>query len=79
MLVLASPALARVNVVEIMTDDQTAASLQYMGNVNTLLGGDGTTFDQFALNFATLTVEYKPQDDKGGLGGAVTATLQGGC
>ena len=45
MLVLASPALARVNVVEIMTDDQTAASLQYMGNVNTLLGGDGTTFD----------------------------------
>jgi N-acetylglucosamine-6-sulfatase len=51
MLVLASPALARVNVVEIMTDDQTAASLAYMGNVNTLLGGDGTTFEQAVDSF----------------------------
>jgi N-acetylglucosamine-6-sulfatase len=40
-----------VNVVEIMTDDQTAASLAYMGNVNTLLGGDGTTFDQAIDSF----------------------------
>ena len=50
-LILASPALARVNVVEIMTDDETAASLAYMGNVNTLLGGDGTTFDQAIDSF----------------------------
>ena len=40
-----------MNVVEIMTDDQTAASLAYMGNVNTLLGGDGTTFDQAIDSF----------------------------
>jgi N-acetylglucosamine-6-sulfatase len=40
-----------VNVVEIMTDDQTASSLAYMGNVNTLLGGDGTTFDQAIDSF----------------------------
>jgi arylsulfatase A-like enzyme len=51
-LVLASPALARVNVVEIMTDDQTAASLAYMTNVNALLGGDGTTFDQAVDSFS---------------------------
>jgi type VI secretion system secreted protein Hcp len=35
--------------------------------------------DQFSLNFASLTVEYKPQDPKGGLGSAVSATIQGGC
>lgn len=35
--------------------------------------------DQFSLNFSTLTVEYKPQDEKGGLGAAVSATIQGGC
>jgi N-acetylglucosamine-6-sulfatase len=40
-----------VNVVEIMTDDQTAASLGFMGNVNTLLGNDGTTFDQAVDSF----------------------------
>src|SRR4051812_1738868 len=34
-----------------MTDDQTASSLAYMGNVNTLLGGDGTTFDQTIDSF----------------------------
>jgi type VI secretion system secreted protein Hcp len=35
--------------------------------------------DQFSLNFASATVEYKPQDPKGGLGAPVTATFQGGC
>ena len=40
-----------MNVVEIMTDDQTAASLAYMGNVNNLLGGNGTTFDQAIDSF----------------------------
>ena len=39
----------------------------------------GAPVDQFSLNFATLTVEYKPQDPKGGLGSAVSATIQGGC
>jgi N-acetylglucosamine-6-sulfatase len=40
-----------VNVVEIMTDDQTAAALGYMTNVNTMLGGEGTTFDQAVDSF----------------------------
>jgi N-acetylglucosamine-6-sulfatase len=48
---LASPALARENVVVIMTDDQTAASLSTMTNVNSLLGGEGTTFDQAIDSF----------------------------
>jgi N-acetylglucosamine-6-sulfatase len=40
----------RPNVVVIMTDDQTVESLRVMGNVRTLLGGEGTTF---ANNFAS--------------------------
>jgi N-acetylglucosamine-6-sulfatase len=40
-----------VNVVEIMTDDQTAASLAAMQNVNTLLAGEGTKFDQAIDSF----------------------------
>jgi N-acetylglucosamine-6-sulfatase len=40
-----------VNVVEIMTDDQTAASLASMANVNTLLAGEGTEFDQAIDSF----------------------------
>jgi N-acetylglucosamine-6-sulfatase len=50
-LALAAPAVARENVVEIMTDDETAAALAGMGNVNTLLGGDGTEFDQAIDSF----------------------------
>ena len=41
--------------------------------------GSSVPVDQFSLNFASLTVEYKPQDPKGGLGPAVSATIQGGC
>jgi arylsulfatase A-like enzyme len=37
--------------VVIMTDDQTAASLSTMPNVNTLLAGDGTRFDQAIDSF----------------------------
>ena len=48
---LASPALARENVVVIMTDDQTAASLAGMGNVNNLLAADGTNFAQAIDSF----------------------------
>jgi len=48
---LATPALARENVVVIMTDDQTAASLSTMPSVNNLLGSDGTTFDQAIDSF----------------------------
>lgn len=51
----------------------------YVTSYQTSGSGGGDTQDQFALDFSSLTVEYKPQDDKGGLGGAVTATLQGGC
>ena len=35
--------------------------------------------DQFSLNFASLSVEYRVQDPKGGLGSPVSATIQGGC
>jgi N-acetylglucosamine-6-sulfatase len=49
---LASPAFARENVVVIMTDDQTAASLAGMGNVNNLLANDGTNFAQAIDSFA---------------------------
>jgi N-acetylglucosamine-6-sulfatase len=48
---LATPALARENVVVIMTDDQTAASLPTMPNVNHLLAGEGTKFDQAIDSF----------------------------
>jgi arylsulfatase A-like enzyme len=50
-LALAAPALARENVVVIMTDDQTAASLPTMLNVNTLLGAEGTKFDSAIASF----------------------------
>jgi N-acetylglucosamine-6-sulfatase len=50
-LAFAAPATARENVVVIMTDDQTAASLPTMGNVNTLLAGEGTKFDQAIDSF----------------------------
>jgi N-acetylglucosamine-6-sulfatase len=50
-LALAAPALARENVVVIMTDDQTAASLSTMQHVNTLLAGEGTKFDQAIDSF----------------------------
>ena len=35
--------------------------------------------DQFSLNFSSLSVEYRAQDPKGGLGAPVSATIQGGC
>ena len=44
-------ASARPNVVLIMTDDQTAASLPAMPQVNSLLAGQGTLFDQAIASF----------------------------
>jgi len=44
-------ALARPNVVVIMTDDQTLASMRYMPQVNRLIGGTGTTFQQTIATF----------------------------
>jgi arylsulfatase A-like enzyme len=51
LLALAAPAAARENVVVIMTDDQTAASLSTMHNVNTMLGGEGTKFETAITSF----------------------------
>ncbi|MBD0281746.1 MAG: sulfatase [Thermoleophilaceae bacterium] len=51
LLVAASPAAAQPNVVVLMTDDQTEASLSYMRNVNGLLGAEGTTFQQSFSSF----------------------------
>jgi N-acetylglucosamine-6-sulfatase len=51
LLVAASPAAARPNVVVLMTDDQTHASLAYMPRVNGLLADQGTTFSQSISSF----------------------------
>jgi N-acetylglucosamine-6-sulfatase len=51
LLVAAGPAAARPNVVVLMTDDQTQASLAYMTQVNGLLAAQGTRFDQSIASF----------------------------
>jgi arylsulfatase A-like enzyme len=51
LLVAASPAAARPNVVVLMTDDQTQASLPYMPRLNGLLADEGTTFSQSISSF----------------------------
>jgi N-acetylglucosamine-6-sulfatase len=51
LLVAAGPAAARPNVVVLMTDDQTQASLPYMTQVNGLLAAQGTRFDQSISSF----------------------------
>jgi N-acetylglucosamine-6-sulfatase len=51
LLVAAAPAAARPNVVVLMTDDQTQASLPYMSQVNGLLAAQGTRFDQSIASF----------------------------
>ncbi|HYN50617.1 MAG TPA: sulfatase, partial [Thermoleophilaceae bacterium] len=51
LLVLAAPAAAKPNVVVMMTDDQTAASLAYMQHTNALLGARGTTFENSIASF----------------------------
>jgi N-acetylglucosamine-6-sulfatase len=48
---LAGPALAQPNVIVIMTDDQTAATVPLMPQVNALLGTDGTNFEQAIASF----------------------------
>ena len=35
--------------------------------------------DQFSLNFARMTIEYRPEKPDGSLGPAVTTTFPGGC
>lgn len=35
--------------------------------------------DQFALNFASMKMDYKPTNADGSLGAPVTATIKGGC
>ena len=51
LLAAAGPALARPNVVVMMTDDQTAASVRYMQQTKALLGAEGTTFEQAIATF----------------------------
>ena len=51
LLVGASPAAAQPNVVVLMTDDQTQASLPYMTQVNGLLAAQGTRFEQSISSF----------------------------
>jgi N-acetylglucosamine-6-sulfatase len=47
----AAPATAQPNVVVLMTDDQTQASMRYMTRTNLLLGDEGTTFEQAFATF----------------------------
>jgi N-acetylglucosamine-6-sulfatase len=51
LLVLAAPAAGRPNVVVLMTDDQTLASLAVMPRTNAILGGQGTRFEQAISTF----------------------------
>jgi arylsulfatase A-like enzyme len=51
LLVLAPAALARPNVLVLMTDDETAAAQLYMTKTNQLIGGQGTTFSQAFATF----------------------------
>jgi N-acetylglucosamine-6-sulfatase len=51
LLLLAAPAMARPNVVVLMTDDQTLASLSSMPRTHQLLGAEGTVFDQAIATF----------------------------
>jgi N-acetylglucosamine-6-sulfatase len=50
-LALAPSAFARPNILVVMTDDQTYASMKYMTQVNQLLGAEGTTFDHYIATF----------------------------
>jgi N-acetylglucosamine-6-sulfatase len=47
----AAPAGAQPNVVVLMTDDQTQASMRYMTRTRKLLGDEGTTFPQTIATF----------------------------
>jgi N-acetylglucosamine-6-sulfatase len=51
LLLLAAPAMARPNVVVLMTDDQTLASLASMTQTNALLAAQGTVFGQATSTF----------------------------
>src|ERR687895_1383049 len=51
LLLTAAPALARQNVVVLMTDDQTLASLAWMPQTKQLLGEQGTTFEEAVATF----------------------------
>jgi len=48
----AAAAQARPNIVVIETDDQTLASMRVMDNVNSLIGGQGTTFRNSFVNYS---------------------------
>jgi N-acetylglucosamine-6-sulfatase len=50
-LLTAGPAMARPNVVVLMTDDQTLASLSAMPQTNALLAAPGTVFEQTTSTF----------------------------
>lgn len=51
LLLCAPSAFAKPNIVVLMTDDQTFASMKYMTQVNQLLGAQGTTFTQSISSF----------------------------
>jgi N-acetylglucosamine-6-sulfatase len=51
LLAFAPSAFARPNVVVLMTDDQTAASLRYMTQTKQLLGAEGVTFTRAIATF----------------------------
>ena len=48
----AAAAQARPNILVIETDDQTVESMRVMGNVNSLIGNQGATFENSFVNFS---------------------------
>jgi N-acetylglucosamine-6-sulfatase len=51
MLAFAAPALARPNVVVLMTDDQTLASMSTMQRTNEMIAAQGTVFEQAVASY----------------------------
>ena len=43
----------------------------FISSVQNAAGGDGGVMENVSLSYKDIEFEYKPQDDKGGLGGAV--------
>jgi type VI secretion system secreted protein Hcp len=43
----------------------------YISSTNMSSGGDGMISENFSIAYKDIEIEYKPQDGKGGLGGAV--------
>lgn len=53
---------------KVKLSDVIVSSISHAGS-----GGDSLPIENITLNFSKIEIEYKPQDEKGGLGGVVKA------